>query len=134
SAIARVRPRCTQRASQPTGSGVMKRSTLTRKTPMRRTAMKRSKPKARLGRDKVMLNACRGERCYLAIPGVCRGDVATVVPCHANWSAYGKGMGIKARDEFTVPGCMHCHRELDQGNCLTKEEKRVVWESAHAEW
>lgn len=117
----------------------MKRSSeLVRKKPIARSRAPKitanRKPKARPGHDKKMLQACRGERCFLAIPGVCRGDFATVVPCHANWSAYGKGMGIKARDEYTVPGCMHCHRELDQGNYLTKDEKRAVWESAFAEW
>ena len=116
----------------------MKRTELVRKKPMARSRAPKitanRKPKARPGHDKKMLQACKGERCFLAIPGVCRGDFATVVPCHANWSAYGKGMGIKARDEYTVPGCMHCHRELDQGNYLTKDEKRAVWESAFAEW
>lgn len=119
----------------------MRTSTLKRKTPMRRgtrelrrTPFRKSKPKARPGHDKSMLAACRGEQCYLAIPGVCRGDVATVVPCHANWSAYGKGMGIKANDEFTVPGCMHCHRELDIGTHYSKDEKRSLWESAYFKW
>lgn len=116
----------------------MKRTELKRKKPMARSRAPKMtasrQPKARPGHDKKMLQACRGERCYLAIPGVCHGDVATVVPCHANWSAYGKGMGIKARDEYTVPGCMHCHAELDAGRYLTKEEKRTVWESAFAEW
>ncbi|MFB6349455.1 hypothetical protein ACFBZI_08480 [Moraxella sp. ZJ142] len=33
---------------------------------------------------------------------------------HANWQAFGKGMGKKADDEFTIPLCHACHRKLDQ--------------------
>lgn len=121
----------------------MKRTELKRKTPLRvikpfsRTRAPRMtarKSKARPGHDKAMLQACRGEQCYLAIPGVCHGDVATVVPAHANWSAYGKGLGLKAKDEFTVPACMHCHAELDQGRVFSKEERRLIWEAAYRAW
>lgn len=99
--------------------------------PLRRTAMKKSKPKTRVGHDKKMLAACRGEVCWLAIPGVCRGDVATVVPAHRN---EGKGMGLKVADALTVPACMHCHAEYDQGHHLTRDEKRAIWDSAFARW
>lgn len=101
---------------------------------LRRTPMMKARPKKRAGHDKAMLKACQGESCYLAIPGVCRGDIATVVPAHANWADYGKGMGIKARDEYTVPACRDCHSELDQGRHLSKDERRLVWESAYREW
>jgi hypothetical protein len=43
-------------------------------------------------------------------------------------------MGIKAHDEFTVPGCDACHRELDQGNRFTREEKFEIWDQAYARW
>lgn len=116
----------------------MKRSPLIRKTPMkrgttelRRTPMRKAKPKARPGHDKTMLTACGGERCYLAIPGVCRGDVATVVPAHRN---EGKGMGLKVADALSVPGCFHCHSEYDQGAAFTRDEKRAIWNAAYAEW
>ena len=116
-------------------------STLTRKTPLKATGARKreAKPMKRNRKgisaaDRAYLNACRGQRCYLAIPGVCRGDIATVVPCHANWAEYGKGMGRKADHTFTVPGCMLCHAELDQGRHLTREQRRAVWESAYSEW
>lgn len=119
----------------------MKRTPMTRSTPMsrgtiplRRAAMKKRKPKARAGQDKTMLTACRGQQCWLAIPGVCRGDIATVVPCHSNQGTHGKGMGIKARDEYTVPGCMHCHSELDQGRLFSREEKASLWNAAFERW
>lgn len=34
-------------------------------------------------------------------------------PCHANWAEFGKGMGKKAHDEYTIPLCRACHKELD---------------------
>lgn len=34
-------------------------------------------------------------------------------PCHANWGEFGKGMGIKSDDLYTIPLCRACHQELD---------------------
>ncbi|WP_241061175.1 nuclease domain-containing protein [Achromobacter xylosoxidans] len=137
---------------------MLKRSApLTRKTPLRATGfrralqafagkdrqptlqrapIKRRAPKKRPGHEPKYLTACRGEPCYLQIPGVCRGacERDTVVPCHANWSDYGKGMGIKAPDIYTVPGCARCHACLDQGMTLTKAEKKATWEWAYTRW
>ncbi|UAW00998.1 hypothetical protein [Ralstonia phage RPZH3] len=56
-----------------------------------------------------------------------------VVPCHANWSEYGKGAGIKADDKFTVPGCWRCHAWLDAGSA-PRDEKRQAWERAYKRW
>lgn len=118
-----------------------RRTPLTRKNPLKasagltRTAFKRRAPKKRPGyHEPKYLAACRGEPCYLQIPGVCRGERDTVVPCHANWSDYGKGMGIKAPDIYTVPGCARCHACLDQGMTLTKTEKKATWEWAYTRW
>lgn len=124
---------------------MLKRSApLTRKTPMSRVSRastplsrsptKRRAPKKRAGHEPKYLAACRGEPCFLQIPGVCRGERDTVVPCHANWSDYGKGMGIKAPDIYTVPGCARCHACLDQGVTLTKAEKKATWEWAYTRW
>lgn len=121
---------------------MLRRSPLTRKTTLKattglqRTPMKRRAPKKRPGHEPKYLAACRGESCFLQIPGVCRGacERDTVVPCHANWSDYGKGMGIKAPDIYTVPGCARCHACLDQGMTLTKAEKKATWEWAYTRW
>ena len=120
---------------------MLRRTPLTRKNPLKasagltRTAFKRRAPKKRPGyHEPKYLAACRGEPCYLQIPGVCRGERDTVVPCHANWSDYGKGMGIKAPDIYTVPGCARCHACLDQGMTLTKTEKKATWEWAYTRW
>jgi hypothetical protein len=78
--------------------------------------------------------ACRGQNCYLQIPGICRNDPATVVPCHSNQLIHGKGKGLKARDEYTVPGCYWCHAEIDQGRRFNKQEKFAFWDQAFASW
>lgn len=114
---------------------MMRRSPMSRgTTPIKRTPFIKHAPKARPGHDKRYLKACRGEQCYLSIQGVCRGDTATVVPCHSNQAIHGKGMGIKADDKFTVPGCMHCHQALDQGFSLTREQKAAHWDWAYTRW
>ena len=43
---------------------------------------------------------------------------------HANHR--GKGLALKAPDCWTVPLCMDCHREFDQGRELTKVQKREL--------
>lgn len=77
---------------------------------------------------------CRGQPCYLLIPGVTSHPIDTVVPCHSNSLARGKGMAIKANDKYTVPGCMYCHYTLDQGRDLDKEQRREIWERAYERW
>lgn len=121
---------------------MMRNTPLQRRTPLKpsgagltRKPFKRRSPKKRPGyHEPKYLAACRGERCYLSLPWICCADSATVVPCHANWPEYGKGMGIKAKDIFTVPGCWRCHAALDQGSALTGDEKRFVWERAYERW
>ena len=65
-------------------------------------------------------------RCF----GCGRMNDGSVVGAHANWSDYGKGMSIKAHDVYVAGLCAGCHRELDQGKSMNKEEKRAFWESA----
>lgn len=101
---------------------------------LKRTAFKRSTPKKRPGHDKAMLTACKGELCYLRIPGVCIGGVETTVPAHSNQSKHGKSLGRKADDAFTVPACYACHSQIDQGGMFTKEQKFAFWDRAHEAW
>jgi len=125
---------------------MMRRVPLRQKTPikrgtsqLKRTPMKRSsrrKHKIDGHHDQKLLDACRGEPCYLQVPGLCPRikDDPTVVDCHANWLDTGKGIGIKAKDKFSVPGCMHCHAWLDIKTSATREEKRAVFFDALARW
>ncbi|SAK65627.1 gp74 [Caballeronia pedi] len=124
----------------------MKRSPIQRKAPMKRTAwpladraaslrrsaMKRRVKKPTVAEGSKYLAACAGEACYLRIFGVCIGS-ATVVPCHSNQSRDGKGMGIKAKHEKTVPGCGACHTWIDQGSAA-REEKFAAWDRAYDRW
>jgi hypothetical protein len=108
------------------GSAQLKRNN----TPIRSHSRTNANPRRGSGEAKLV----RGQPCYLLVPGVLVHQLATVVPCHSNQSIHGKGMGIKAHDEFTVPGCDACHRELDQGNRFTREEKFEIWDQAYARW
>jgi hypothetical protein len=104
---------------------------LSRKTPIKRSAFKKKARKKRAWQDKSMLEACRGQACFLAIPGVCCGDWTTCVPAHRN---EGKGLGMKTPDALTVPACFTCHTEYDQGKRFTRDEKRAMWDAAYESW
>jgi hypothetical protein len=54
-----------------------------------------------------------------------------VVAAHSNQLADGKGKGIKASDYRIAALCFSCHMDLDQGNKLTKDQRREFWEMAH---
>lgn len=110
------------------GTKPMSRGTgLKAKAPMKR----RYKPAAARDNREYAL-ACYGEPCYLRIVPCAKRE--TVVPCHSNQGIHGKGGALKANDLYTVPGCMHCHHELDQGKKLTKDERKAYWDRAYARW
>ena len=106
---------------------------------MKRTPMKRSGPikSRRKARPKVngidYLAMCRGQPCYLNL-FCCNYNPETVVPAHSNRQIHGKGMGIKASDEYTIPACYFCHAEIDQGKTMSKEQKFSAWDMAFGQW
>jgi hypothetical protein len=104
-----------------------------RKTTLNRTKMKSRIKKPTVSEGSKYLAACRGEQCYLRV--VCGGEASPdiVVPCHSNQARDGKGMGLKASHERTVPGCHWCHQWLDQGKA-SREEKFATWDRAYDEW
>jgi len=103
--------------------------------PMARGTPMKARRKVRPKIDGIdYLGLCRGQGCFLLLPMVRFHDQSTVVPCHSNQSKHGKGMGIKASDIFTVPGCHACHAELDQGMAMNREEKRAAWDAAYSRW
>ena len=110
-------------------------SSLLRTTPLKRSPFKRKARKKRAWHDKRMLDACRGQICFLRVPGIClsRDPEETIVPCHSNFREHGKGGARKADDKFTVPGCMWCHAWLDAGGAPF-ERKHDVWCRAYSEW
>lgn len=96
----------------------MKRVELKRKAPMARsgilrTAVPRTRLKSSRSKMTPIRRAARGEACTLLIPGVCTNDRTTVVLCHSNRLADGKGMGLKAPDTAAAFGCSCCHDVLD---------------------
>jgi hypothetical protein len=113
----------------------MKRSAIVRPAAVPKTR-KRRKPKPRSGHDQAARNICKGQQCYLRLPGVCLGaaGAATVVPAHSNQGAHGKGERIKAHDRYTVPACHSCHAEIDSGNRLSRAQKFHAWDMAYAAW
>lgn len=106
-----------------------------RGTALRRAAMKKRARKPTVAEGSKYLAACRGEPCYLRVRGVCRlnPNDETVVPCHENSLAAGKGMGLKSNHARTVPGCFWCHGWLDQGSA-TREQKQATFSKAFLEW
>lgn len=100
---------------------------------MRSVKPKSEKPK-RAARETGEHKLCIGQPCYLLVPGIANHDRQTVVGCHSNEIALGKGKGIKTPDIYSVPGCHACHMEIDQGAHLTKYERRAIWRSAYARW
>jgi len=112
-----------------------------KRSPMKTSSkpISRGKPmKARIKKRPTVdgidyLTLCRGQKCYLQMDWTC-SPLETVVPCHSNQLIHGKCMGKKADDEYTVPGCMRCHAELDQGKRFTKDQKKGFWNSAHERW
>ena len=42
----------------------------------------------------------------------------------------GKGTGMKTSDALLAALCVDCHRELDQGKNLSREERRDMWNRA----
>lgn len=42
----------------------------------------------------------------------------------------GKGMGMKTSDALVAALCAECHRQLDQGKLLDREERRAMWDKS----
>lgn len=83
-------------------------------------------------RSRPVLDLAYEFDCYLRFPGICEGG--TGEPAHSNQAKHGKGGAMKAHDCYHVPACRACHRHLDQGGGLTREERREAWEAAFWEY
>ena len=79
-------------------------------------------------RSRALLDMAYEFNCMLEIPGVCEGGPGE--PAHSNQSIHGKGGSIKAHDCFYVPACRACHREIDSGRSMSREEKFAAWNRA----
>lgn len=58
------------------------------------------------------------------LPCVRCGKPAPSEACHANWAEYGKSLGKKASDEFTISLCRTCHYEFDTYSSMKRDESK----------
>lgn len=79
-------------------------------------------------RNRKLLDAVHQLPCTFALPGVCEGGLGE--PCHSNFARHGKGKSMKAHDCYVASGCRSCHREVDQGMRMSREERVDAWQRA----
>lgn len=79
-------------------------------------------------RNRDLLDLAYQLECTLRLP-CCEGGIGE--PAHSNQSRHGKGGSIKAHDLFFASACRSCHREIDQGKTMSREEKVEVWQRGH---
>ncbi len=60
----------------------------------------------------------RGQRCYMAFPGICSHDPTKVVLCHIRRGNVG-GTGIKPPPICALPACFECHNAYDARTCTS---------------
>jgi hypothetical protein len=58
--------------------------------------------------------SANGMPCQIRLPNICNHDPATTVWAHANGSAAGKGIGMKAHDLLGAYSCSACHDVFDR--------------------
>src|SRR5260364_11986 len=75
-----------------------------------------------------MMRSEKLRRLVAMLPCMCCGQKGQTQAAHANFQSFGKG--IKASDAALMALCVRCHAELDQGQTMTKEERR----NAQYEW
>lgn len=73
-------------------------------------------------RDAKRLEAIR------KLPCIRCGLPAPSQAAHSNSSKHGKGRGIKASDEFTVPLCYPCHSAFDAFKLGNRQESDAMFE------
>ena len=61
------------------------------------------------------------------LPCVRCGNPPPSEACHANWAEFGKSMGKKASNEFTISLCRDCHYSLDTYKNLSREEAKLLF-------
>lgn len=79
-------------------------------------------------RNRDLLDLAYQIPCTVNLP-CCEGGMGE--PAHSNQSRHGKGGSIKAHDVFYAAACRSCHREIDQGKTMSREEKFDVWQRAY---
>lgn len=84
----------------------------------------------------AITQSAKGEECQLRIAGVCNFDPSTTVWAHANGSAAGKGIGMKAPDYLGAYACSCCHDVYDRRRKapfnMSREEVEIAFWEGHA--
>lgn len=80
----------------------------------------------------AITRSARGEQCQVRIPG-CTHDPEQTVFAHANGSAAGKGIGMKAPPYLGAYACWNCHRIYDRQASAPEGWTRVDVELAFCE-
>lgn len=83
-------------------------------------------------RDRKLLDLAYQYPCMLQLPGICEGGNGE--PAHSNQPKHGKGGAMKAHDLFHVPACRPCHIAFDQGIGMSRDERRDLFDFAHARY
>ncbi|WP_371829200.1 hypothetical protein [Moraxella caviae] len=55
----------------------------------------------------------------------CNCGVMGVDIAHSNFYEHGKGKGVKAHDDYTIPLCRKCHYEFDTYQSLKREQAKA---------
>jgi len=83
-------------------------------------------------------DSARDEECQIRLVGICNRNPETVVWCHANGSAAGKGIGMKSHDLLGAYGCSACHDAYDRRNLMavrpnySREQVELAFWHGHA--
>lgn len=85
-------------------------------------------------RSQRLIDAVKALPCQFQVTingqSICEGGEYSD-PCHSNQQLHGKGKSMKAHDCFVAAGCRSCHREIDQGMRLSRDERVHYWQVAH---
>ena len=82
----------------------------------------------------AITKSARGQDCQIRLPFVCTQNPETVMWCHANGLASGKGIGKKSHDALGAYGCIACHDALEgrkHYDHLTRDEIKLAFHEAH---
>lgn len=74
-----------------------------------------------MNRDKQRLDAIRALCCCEC------GASPRSQAAHSNFGIHGKGKGIKASDEYTIPLCASCHQKFDQNLSQQTRQQQMDW-------
>lgn len=76
-------------------------------------------------RSQSLRDSANGEACVY-----CGAQDSTIVWCHSNEGAHGKGMSIKSHDLLGNYWCARCHHLYDRSP-LPREQKRAMFRECY---